>query len=156
VKIIEKLFLYKLLKADKALFVAVCLYLLGILYYAVHQREEFPFLLYGMYSLKEEPKSSYMTYSIELEGQEIKYAKLRSVQREMISSTLNLAIPLIEKGKIDSIDELKLKKWLMDYSGDMRLLGQNKMDVYRLTCNYNEAGKIQVLKKQLIYTYATD
>ena len=155
-KIIERLFLYKLLKADKLLFAIVCLYLLGILYYASRQREEFPFLLYGMYSLKEKPQPTYTTYSVELAGQEIKYVKLRSVQREMISSTLIHAIPFIETGKIDTEDALKFKKWLMDYCGDVRLMGQNKMDVFRLTCNYDDAGKIKVLKKELVLTYATD
>jgi hypothetical protein len=152
----ERLFLYRLFKADKLLFACICLYILGVLYYALRQREEFPFLLYGMYSLKEEPKSTYTTYSIELAGQEIKYAKLRSTQRELITSTITHAMPMIEEGKITKEDELKLKKWLMDYCGDVRLTGQNKMDIYRLTCNYDYAGNIRVLKKDLVLSYATD
>ena len=152
----KKLFLYRLFKADKILFTVICVYILGILYYASRQREEFPFLLYGMYSLKEAPQPSYTTYSVELAGQEIKFVKLRSTQRELIISTIEHAIPLLENGKIAKEDDLKLKKWLMDYCGDVRLLGQNKMDIYRLTCNYDETGKIKVLKKELVLSYATD
>jgi hypothetical protein len=155
-KVLEKLFLYKLLKADKALFAFVCLYMLGILYYSLRQREEFPFLLYGMYSLKETPQPTYTTYSIQLEGQEIKYAKLRDPQREMISSTVINAVPMMESGKMGNDDELKLKKWLMEYCGDVRLMGENKMDVYRLTCSYDQDGKAQILKKDLIYSYGTE
>lgn len=152
----KKLFLYRLFKADRVLFTVICVYILGILYYVSWQREEFPFLLYGMYSLKEEPKPTYTAYSVELAGQEIKYAKLRSTQRELIISTIEHAIPMLENGKIGKEDELKLKKWLMDYCGDVRLMGQNKMDIYRLTCKYGDIGNIQVLKKELVLSYATD
>jgi hypothetical protein len=45
----------------------------GVLYYASRQREEFPFFLYGMYSLNELPQQNYYTYSITIGDQEIKY-----------------------------------------------------------------------------------
>lgn len=152
----ENSFLKKLYRTDKVLFAALCLYVLGVLYYAAHQREEFPFLLYGMYSLREEPRQTYFAYSIEIAGQEIKYVKLRNTQRELINSTLDHAMPLIENHQMSDDDKLKLEKWLMAYCGDVRLTGQNKMDIYKLTCNYTDKGKVQVLKKDLVLSYATD
>jgi len=41
----------------------------------------------------------------------------------------------------------------MNYCLDMRLVGDSKMDIYKLTCSYDAAGKIKVLKKDLIYSY---
>ncbi|HWB63594.1 MAG TPA: hypothetical protein VG603_08810 [Chitinophagales bacterium] len=141
---------------SKWLFALVCIYGLGILYYAAHQREEFPFLLYGMYSLKVGPSPTYTAYSIELGEQEIKYIKLRDAQREMIGSNLEHAMPMIEDGTMSADEQAAFKKWLMNYCNDMRISGDNKMNVYKLTCYYDETGKVHVLKKELVLTYATE
>ena len=152
---LKNTFLFRLFRQDKLLFGIIAVYMLGILYYVSRQREEFPFLLYGMYSLKETAQPTYTTYSVWVAGQEIKYSKLRSPQRELIASTMGHAIPLIEAGKLNTEDEAKFKTWLMNYCLDMRLVGDSKMDIYRLTCNYDNTGQIKVLKKDLIYTYVT-
>jgi len=144
----------RLLKADKAFFVLVCIWIIGTLFFARRQSEEFPFLLYGLYSLKVPVQTNFTAYSITLAGQEIKYIKLRDSQEELISSTLENAVPLIESGKLTKEEELKYKKWLLDFCNDIRLSGDNKMDVYRLTCRYGEGGKAEVFKKDLILSYA--
>jgi hypothetical protein len=150
----ESFFLLRLFRIDKVLFAAVCLYITGVLYHALKQREEFPFFLYGMYSLKVPPQPNYYTYSITIGGQEIKYAKLRDAQKELIESSLEHAVPMMQAGTLSKDDELKFKRWLMNYCLDMRMPGDNTMNVYRLSCSYNAAGQIAVDKRELIYTYA--
>src|ERR1039457_5538063 len=135
---LQNTFVFRLLQRDKLMFACIGLYMLGILYYVSRQREEFPFLLYGMYSLKELPDSTYTAYSITVDGLDIRYAKLRDAQRELIASTLEHAVPLIESGKMDTADEVKFKSWLMKYCLDMRMSGDSKMSVFKLTCNYDE------------------
>jgi hypothetical protein len=152
-RFLENTFLFRLFRKDKILFALIALYMTGILYYSLRQREEFPFLLYGMYSLKEEPKETYTTYSVEVSEQEIKYGKLRDAQRELITSTLENGMPLIAASKLSSSDEAKFKEWLMKYCLDMRLAGDNRMNVYKLSCNYDSAGQVKILKKELVYTY---
>ena len=149
-------FLYRLFKADKLLFAAISLYILGVLYYTRWQREEFPFFLYGMYSLKELPQQTYTAYAIELDSQQVKYSKLRDAQRELINSTLTQVVPMIDSGRIKEQDLALYKSWLMNYTADMRLLGDNKMHVYKLTCNYDEHGHAGILKKELVYTYGEE
>jgi len=154
--LLKNTFLFRLYRADKLLFSACILYMLGIGYYALKQREEFPFLLYGMYSLKEKPQPVYSTYSITGGGQEIKYAKLRDAQRELISSTLTNAVPLMDSGTLSPEKAIQYKQWLMNYCFDVRMTGENAMTVYRLNCNYDKDGKINVLTKQTVYTYAAE
>jgi hypothetical protein len=150
---LKKTFLYRLFKADKLFFGLVGLYILGVLYHALRQREEFPFLLYGMYSLKESSQPNYTAYSIVLDSQEIRYAKLRDAQRELITSTLSQTVPMMEEGKLSAEQTSKYETWLMNYTADMRMAGDNLMHVYRLTCAYDDKGRAKVLKKELVYTY---
>jgi hypothetical protein len=150
---LKNTFLFRLFGKDKLLFGFIVVYMAGVLYYASRQREEFPFFLYGLYSLKEPPKETYTTYSIEVDQMEIKYGKLRDSQRELITSSMENAIPLIEAGKLSAKDEADFKAWLMRYCLDMRLSGDNKMNIYKLTCNYDSAGQVKILKKELVYSY---
>jgi hypothetical protein len=152
---LKNTYLFRLFRHDKLLFAVISLYMLGILYYALRQREEFPFLLYGMYSLKEKPQDAYIAYSIKVDDTEIKYSKLRDSQRELITSTLENAESLIAKGKLNATDENKFKAWLMNYCLDMRMPNDSKMDVFKLSCNYDSAGQIKVLKRELVYSYVT-
>jgi len=150
---IKNTFLFRVFEKDKLLFGVIALYMLGVSYYMLRQREEFPFFLYGMYSLKEKPQETYSTYSINVDDQEIKYGKLRDAQRELITSTLDNAVPLLVEHKLSAADENKFKSWLMKYCLDMRLTSDSKMDIFKLTCNYDAAGQVKVLKKELVYSY---
>ncbi len=151
---LKETYLFRLFRADKILFGLLLAYALGIACFALRQREEFPFLLYGMYSLKEQPKDTYTSYSITLAGQEVRYAKLRDSQKEMVTSSMQHFIELLEAGKVDSATALKFEKWLMNYCMDMRMTGENVMNVYRLTCKYNSNGRPDIIKKDLVYSYA--
>ena len=150
---IKNTFLFRLFDKDKLLFAIIAIYMTGVLYHALRQREEFPFFLYGMYSLKEKPKDAYVAYSIKVDDTEIKFAKLRDAQRELITTTLDNAVPLLESGKLSKTDENKFKSWLMNYCLDMRMPSDSKMDVFKLSCNYDSAGQIKILKKELVYSY---
>jgi hypothetical protein len=125
----------------------------GVFYHVLKQREEFPFFLYGMYSLKEKPQDTYIAYTIKVDDTEIKYSKLRDSQRELITSTLGNAVPLMEEGKLSAQEVSRFKNWLMNYCMDMRMTSDSKMDVFKLSCNYDSAGQIKVLKKELVYSY---
>ena len=135
------------------MFAVIAVYILGILYYAARQREEFPFLLYGMYSLKEKPQDAYIAYAVKVDDTEIKYARLRDAQRELITTTLSNAAPLLAEGKLSSADEHNFKEWLMNYCLDMRMPSDSKMDIFKMSCNYDAAGHINVFKKELVYSY---
>jgi hypothetical protein len=150
---LKNTFLFRLFRQDKLLFTGIAIYMAGVSYYALRQREEFPFFLYGMYSLKEKPQDSYTAYSIKVDDTEIKYSKLRDAQRELITSTVDHAAPLLAQGKLSKEDESKFKSWLMNYCLDMRMTSDSRMDVIKLSCNYDSVGQIKVLKKELVYSY---
>ncbi len=151
--VLKNTFLFRLFRADKLLFGVIAFYMLGVAYYALRQREEFPFFLYGMYSLKEKPQPTYSTYSIVIDDVEIRYARLRDAQRELMTASIDNALPLLAAGKLSAADEQKFKAWLMNYCLDMRMTSDSKMNIFKLTCSYDDAGRIKVLKKDLVYTY---
>jgi len=150
---LKNTFLFRLFQKDKLLFGVIVIYIAGILYQVRWQREEFPFFLFGMYSLTEKPKDTYTAYSISVDDQQIKYAKLRDAQRELITSSLDNAVPLLQSGKLDTVDANAFKLWLMRYCLDMRMTSDSRMDVVKLSCNYDTTGQIKVLEKELVYSY---
>src|SRR3954468_17221891 len=93
----EETYLVRLYKADEKVFALVALFILGTLYCLINcntflfskRCEEFPFLLYGMYSLREEPQPTYTTYSLVIDGKEVNYSRLKDSQRELILSPLS-------------------------------------------------------------------
>jgi hypothetical protein len=152
-------YLGRLYRADKKVFALVSFFIVGTIYCLFNcstflfsnRCEEFPFLLYGMYSLREEPQETYTAYSLVIDGKEVNYSKLKDSQRELILSPLSHL-----STSIDSNEFRQFKEWLFRYSVDMRGLETNKMDVYKLTCAYKQDGTPQVLKKELFYTYAIE
>lgn len=82
---IQNTFLYKTYRGFKLLFAIVVVWAVGTLWYALHSHEEFPFLLFGMYSLKQEAKPEYTQYAlITDDGKEFIYANLKDPQRELL------------------------------------------------------------------------
>lgn len=147
----DKLYLVKLFKSDKLLFAIVALYIMGILYGIARSREEFPFLLYGMYSLKEAPQDAYTTYEVQIAGQKVDYDHLWDSQGEMIKGPL-LHYAALTAGR-DSVTDAQFTRWLFSYAADMRLIEQNTMQVYRLTAAYNANGIPSVTNRQLLFNY---
>jgi len=150
---LKNTFLFRLFRQDKLLFTVIIIYMACVFYHVLKQREEFPFFLYGMYSLKEKPQDTYTAYSIKVDDTEIKYSKLRDAQRELITSTVDHAAPLLAEGKLSKEDENKFKVWLMNYCLDMRMTSDSRMDVIKLSCNYDSAGQVKILTKEPVYSY---
>jgi hypothetical protein len=150
---LQNSFLFRLFRRDKLIFTLVMLYVVGVLYHVLKQREEFPFFLYGMYSLKEPTRDNYVTYSVTIDTQQMRYAKLRDAQRELVGTTLTHALDKLDSVSLNGPEGAAFKRWFQDYCGDIRLMGDNRMNVYRLTCNYDKSGMPYILKKELVYTY---
>lgn len=124
------------------------LYVVGVLYCAAHQREEFPFLLYGMYSLKETRQNEYVTYQIKVNGVELDYRMLPDAKRELVTSVLYKAAAT---GNADELQKIKL--WLSRY-----LARENQdgtiIEINRLVCTYGANGRPFVLSNKPIAEYA--
>ncbi len=160
-EILKATYLYRLFNADKKLFALVSVFIAGTLYCIINcntflfakRCEEFPFLLYGMYSLREEPQQTYTTYSFVIDGKQVNYSKLKDSQRELITSPLIHAVPLMNSTEANAEKVNRFKEWLFRYSVDMRGLEKNTMDVYQLTCAYDKEGSPHIIKKELLYKY---
>lgn len=148
--------LYKLWQTDKKLFVVVILFITGTGWFALRQHEEFPFLLYGMYSLKEEPKETYTSYSIRIDGKEVRYTATWDLEKEMITSPLLHAVSDFETGKLSREQMQQLYAWQFRYIADMRMIEDNTLKIDKLTCTYNTDGSVQIVKRAAIADYAAD
>lgn len=151
---LKQTYLGRVLKENRALFILMCAYVLGILYYASRQREEFPFLLYGMYSLKEEAQPEYITYSISIGGKEINYDALPDAKKELITVPLANAIAAQQRLELDVSALAKLQAWLYDYTGGKNKGG--KMIITKLTCKYGEDGRPVIVNKEPIAIYGSN
>lgn len=148
----RKLYLYQVFIHSKFLFAVFLLALVGTIIAAYRTQEQFPILLYGMYSLKEYPQSSYTTYRIEISGQPIVLSSLPDAQHELIQTTLGHAIDLKKSNLISETEWKKFLKWLFTYSADMRVIDENKLAIYEVTCHYVNGIPVVDSEKQ-IYHY---
>ncbi len=155
-KFLENTWLYRIWRTDKILFAVVVLYLAGILWFVRYQREEFPFLLYGMYSLKEEAQPSYTSYMLKIDGKEVYYTKLWDLEKELITAPLLHAVSLRDKGELTKSEMNRVNAWLFRYTADMRMINNNTFEVYQLTCRYNEKGDVEIIHQQLLTEYHAD
>ncbi len=142
---LKNTFIYKAFHTDKKLFAVFVLYTLGLLYFALKQREEFPFLLFGMYSLKEETKPSYITYQIAVDGKLLETTKLKDAKAELITSPLS-HIASSQNHESDSSNLAIYASWLLKYVGD-----GNSVAIHKLTCSFKSNGEPIVTNKELIY-----
>ena len=118
-------FLFRLYRTDKKLFVLIVVYCLGVLFFALKQREEFPFLLYGMYSLKENPQESYITYQISVNSKPLIYSNFKDAQTELISSRLAHKAEIFRVRK--DIEADAYIHWLSEYAAN-----NQPMQIHRL------------------------
>lgn len=152
-ELLKRTFLYHLYQTDKLLLALVLVYVLGLGFFILKQREEFPFLHYGMYSLNEQPRPQYTTYAITVDGTELDYQKVLDVQREVILSTLQHAIQGYNTGQITAPQMEQYKAWLFGYIADMRTIENNHMVVEEVNCAYNEQGKVKVVNRKILFEY---
>lgn len=143
-------------QTEKLMFVGVLIYLGGVAWFALHQREEFPFFLYGMYSLKEEPQPEYVNYEITAAGQQLQYTTLWDAQKELITSTLAKGLNAEQTGNLSPAQSQKLREWMFRYIADMRLIEDNTLKVDKLTCRYDSLGNPVVVERKTVIDYAAD
>lgn len=155
-KFTEQLFLVKLYRHSKALFTVAVLYILCILAGCFFSHEEFPVFLFGMYSMKEPEQVEYETYSITVGGQKVIYDDLFDAQREVITSPLYHLVSNTDSATATNTHVLKLSKWLFSYIADMRLIENNTMQIQKIVCRYNSAGKPIVVKSEPIINYSSE
>ncbi|MFN8287841.1 MAG: hypothetical protein U0V74_13880 [Chitinophagales bacterium] len=144
---IQHTFLGRVFKGDKLLFALFVLYIAGVLYGVRYSREEFPFMLYGMYSLPEAAKPNYVTYQIEIDGKVVPYTDMWDSKKELLTSPLSGYNTLSENLRNN------FQQWLLRYAS----AGHGKsVSVYALTCQYGNDGAPQVIDKTELFTYATE
>lgn len=131
-------YLYQLYKNFKGLFVVVVVWAIGTLWFVLKSHEEFPFLLFGMYSLKEEPQAEYISYTVYINGQEMIANQLPDARRELLLNSL----AHYENTSLRSL----YFKWLHKYVSN-----NEKVEVYKLTVTYNNQGAPSVKKRELLY-----
>lgn len=134
-------FLYKCYREFKLLFVIVVIWAVGTVWFALHSREEFPFLLFGMYSLKEETRQEYETYSLIVDGKELLYADYRDARREMLQSTIsnvNANTPLTNEPFLH---------WIKQTTGN------KPFQIIKRRYSYNDRGQPVNTYTQIIYPY---
>lgn len=149
----EQLYLFRLFAYSKTAFLCLMLYIAATLYHALKSREDFPFLLYGMYSLPEKKKDLHTVYEIVIDGKQVIYSDLWDTQRELIQSPLYAYALLLENGQLAEEQMRQFKSWLYRYCTDMRMTDNNVMQVYQLVCTYNTDGKPEVTQRKLLFTY---
>lgn len=148
----HRLYLYRVFTHSKLLFTFFLLFVFGTLISAYRTQEQFPFLLYGMYSQKEFAQANYTTYRMEISGQPIIWSNLPDAQHELIQTTLLNAIGLRESNRINDAEWEKFMRWLFVYSADMRMIDENVMSIYEVNCRYVNGNLVKDSEKQ-IYRY---
>ena len=135
-------FIFQLYRDFKLLFVVVLGLVFGTLWFALKSREEFPFLLFGMYSLKEDGQNEYTAYSIVMGEKELVYNDMKDAEQELIETSLGNAAAL----KGDPLKTTGFANWLKKYTNK-----RGPLEIYKLTCLYTEDGKPLIRKRELIY-----
>ncbi len=137
-------FLFRLYRDFKFMFFVVLIWAVCTLWFALKSHEEFPFLLFGMYSLKEEEQQEYIAYSVVVDKQEVIYGDLGDTRRELVNTTLAHAANLPGNPLADA----KFIKWYKRYTA-----GGKPLEIYRLTCLYSKTGEPLIKKRQILYPY---
>ena len=119
--------------------------ILGTTYFAAKSKEEFPFLLYGMYSLKEKGQGEYISYSLVADGKPITAAAQKDATHELTTSFCDRALPLAHDGNISEHDLIRMREWLMRY------LQAKQLNVYAQRCVYDKEGKPQIVQRELLF-----
>ncbi len=153
---LENTYLGRVFKADKVLFAVIMPLVLLTLFNAVRRSEQFPGLLYGMYSQKESALPDYTTYELYIAGQRVDYLKLWDINKELINTPLSEMAEAHEQGKISNEQWVKFQQWLFSYCADMRFVTDNTLKIYKVTVAYLPDGKLKTIKRELIADYATN
>lgn len=140
---LKNTFLFRAYHEFKLLFVLVVIFVAGTLWFALKSHEEFPFLLFGMYSWKEEAQEEYLVYSIVVDGEEIVYRNMNDAQHELVATSLSNTVAVN-----NPLSNTGFNNWLKRYTS-----GNKPMEIYKLTCLYTQEGQPFVRKRELIYPH---
>lgn len=143
-EMLRNTFLFKTYHEFKLLFVVSLIFIFCTLWFSLKSHEEFPFLLFGMYSLKEESQDEYISYSVVLDGKEIIYKEMNDAQHELVSTTLNNAVSI----KLNPLVSSVFTNWIKRYT-----TGNKPLEIYKLTCLYSQEGQPLIKKRELIYPH---
>ncbi|HLP52603.1 MAG TPA: hypothetical protein VK154_17060 [Chitinophagales bacterium] len=139
--IIQNTFIYKAYREFKLLFAIVGVWAIGTLWFALHSREEFPFLLFGMYSLKEEARSEYETYSVVVDGKELVYADYRDARRELLVSAVS------NNAARNTLAAERFQLWVKQTTGG------KPFEIVKRKYSYNDKGQPVNTYTQIVYPY---
>ncbi|MCS6934968.1 MAG: hypothetical protein NZM35_07445 [Chitinophagales bacterium] len=145
-------YLFRLYHTSKWLFVAVLLLIVATIHTVYRTREQFPVLLYGMYSLKAYPQREYTIYKIMAGGRNVRYASLPDSQRELIYTTLEHVVAQRTQGKITDKAWYDFLAWLYRYVTDARLIDEPTIVIKALRCKY-EQGLPRVISEETLAQY---
>ena len=137
-------FLYRIYHTFKLLFVVALVFIVGTIWFSLKSHEEFPFLLFGMYSLKETPQDEYVSYSIVIDGKEMVYKNMNDAQHELVTTSLSNSI----SANANPLTTVHFLNWLKNYTAHCK-----PMEIYKLTCLYSPEGIPLIKKRELIYPY---
>lgn len=143
-ELLKNTFLYRLFKEFKLLFAVVVAWAIGTLYFALKSHEEFPFLLFGMYSLKEPSQTEYLAYSLVVDGKELVYQTMPDAQKELVATTVGN----VAGGKQGLMNNTAFINWIKKYAANGK-----PIQVYRLSCEYTTGGAPVIKKRELLYPY---
>lgn len=149
-------FYRQLYRNHKLLAAAVTLYAAGLLFFALKQQEQFPFLLYGMYSLPEKPQPAYTLYEIVIDGKKVVYPDLWDAQRELVQQPLHQYMAKKKAGYTTPAEDAAYRDWLFRYCADMRTLDNNTMQVYEITARPGPGKRLTEVERTLVLTYADE
>jgi hypothetical protein len=135
-------FLFRVYAQSRFLFSLAVIAIAATLYCAAIRTEQFPFLLYGMYSTIDCGYGEYATYSLEIGGKEIAVTTMCDAKQELVGTTMANAM-----GAENWMETREaLAGWLKRYTG-----GRGEVKIYKLQCVYTAEGKLLVKKRELLY-----
>ncbi|HLP19326.1 MAG TPA: hypothetical protein VK174_03460 [Chitinophagales bacterium] len=138
---LQNSFLVTAYKEFKLLFAIVAVWAIGTLWFALHSREEFPFLLFGMYSLKEEAKPEYITYTLVVDGKELIYADYRDARRELLVSAVS------NNAAGNTLAAERFQLWVKQTTGG------KPFEIVQRKYRYNDKGQPVNTHTQIVYPY---
>ena len=163
----HRTFLYRVLQADKVLFIFFILFILAQLFFTFKGVENTPFFHYGMYSAPHTAQESYTVYRIQIDTTSVLSGGFFDAQREIVYNTLSRYDELKQQGFQDSLDRVishrfsgatadrfrtallndpkmdtPYQKWLFSYIADMRMIETPHLNVYKVKVAYQPDGTL--------------
>ena len=181
--LLRKTYLYKLLIADRKLFVALMAFIALQLFFTYKGVETLPFVNYGMYSEKMPVCNSQTVYQLTICGQRVNITSLTDCEKDITLNSIQQYDQVKQsngkekeeevidhrfKGKVSesTVADVKAKllnspsaierypKWLMKYLADMRMVNSSTLNLSKSTLTYDSKGNISISSPVTIGEYA--